>query len=58
MDQRHGTVAASPHLPLGGVRFQALMAERLGLPVVVDNDANCAMLAEWRHGAARGATTP
>ena len=32
------------------------MSERLGLPVAVDNDANCAMLAEWRHGAARGAT--
>jgi glucokinase len=30
------------------------MAERLGLPVVVDNDANAAMLAEWRIGAARG----
>ena len=54
MDRRHGTVAASPHLPLGGVRFQALMAERLGLPVSVDNDGNCSMLAEWRHGAARG----
>ncbi len=54
IDRRRGVIAASPHLPLGGVRFQALMAERLGLPVAVDNDANCAMLAEWRHGAARG----
>ncbi len=55
IDRRHGIVAVAPHLPLEGVRFQALMAERLGLPVAVDNDANCAMLAEWRHGAARGA---
>jgi len=31
------------------------MSERLGLPVVVDNDANAAMLAEHRSGAARGA---
>lgn len=54
IDRRNGTVAAAPHVPLGGVRFQALMAERIGLPVLVDNDANCAMLAEWRHGAARG----
>ena len=30
------------------------MAERLGLPVFVDNDATAAMLAEWRFGAARG----
>ena len=30
------------------------MAERLGLPVVVDNDANCAVLAEARAGAGAG----
>ena len=40
------TVAAD--LPLG-----RLMAEALGAGVVVDNDATCAMLAEWRLGAAR-----
>jgi len=32
------------------------MSERLGLPVVVDNDANGAALAEQRYGAARGAS--
>ena len=32
------------------------MAERLGLPVFVDNDANLAALAEHRAGAARGAS--
>ena len=31
------------------------MSERLGLPVVVDNDGNAAMLAEARSGAAAGA---
>ena len=36
--------------------FRDLMAERLGLPVAVDNDANAAMLAERRAGAAQGAT--
>jgi glucokinase len=45
----------SNHLPLAGVRFRDLMSERLGLPVVVDNDANMALLAEHRSGAARGA---
>jgi glucokinase len=54
LDRRRGVVAAAPHLPLDGVRFEALMAERTGLPVAVDNDGNCTMLAEWRHGAARG----
>jgi glucokinase len=44
----------STHLPLEDVRFRDLMSERLGLPVVVDNDANAALLAEARFGAARG----
>jgi glucokinase len=56
IDRRQGVISAAPNLPLAGVRFQALLSERLGLPVAIDNDANCAMLAEWRHGAARGAT--
>ncbi len=53
-DRRRGVIAACPHLPLMGVPFEAMMAERVSLPVVVDNDGNAAMLAEWRHGAARG----
>ena len=49
-----GVSAWSTHLPLEGVPFKDLMSERLGLPVYVDNDANVALLAEHRHGAARG----
>jgi len=45
----------SNHLPLDGVPFRDLMSERLGLPVVVDNDGNASMLAEARAGAARDA---
>jgi glucokinase len=43
------------HLPLLDSPVADLMAERLGLPVFVDNDANLAMLAEHRAGAAQGA---
>jgi predicted NBD/HSP70 family sugar kinase len=34
-----------------------LLSERLGLPVFVDNDANVALLAEHRRGAAGRAGT-
>jgi glucokinase len=57
VDARTGVAATTVHLPLQDVRFRDLMAERLGLPVAVDNDANAAMVAEHRRGAARGATT-
>jgi len=55
INRPEGVVAAAPHLPLEGVRFQDLMAERLDRPVAMDNDGNCTMLAEWRHGVAEGA---
>lgn len=55
IDSRRDVAVMSTHLPLAGVPFRDLVAERIGLPVFVDNDANAAMLAEWRFGAARGA---
>ncbi|HEY3188022.1 MAG TPA: ROK family protein [Solirubrobacteraceae bacterium] len=51
-----GVALDSNHLPLHGVSVRDLLAERIGLPVVVDNDANAAMLVEWRCGEARGAS--
>lgn len=49
-----GVALDSNHLPLRGVGVRDVLTERLGLPVVVDNDANAAMLVEWRRGEARG----
>ncbi len=37
------------HIPL-----KALLSEKTGLPVVVENDANAMCYAEWRCGAGRG----
>ncbi len=54
IDQRRGMAMMAVNLPLVDVPFRDLMAERLGLPVEVDNDANVAALAEHRAGAARG----
>src|SRR3954468_21826250 len=44
----------SPHLDWRREPLRARVAERLRLPVVVDNDANTAALAECRFGAGRG----
>lgn len=54
MDQRNGTSVWSIHLPLADVPVGAVMEERLGLPVFVDNDGNASTLAEHRAGAAVG----
>jgi glucokinase len=55
IDQRSGRAVRSVHLPLDGVDFGSLIQPLVGVGVAVDNDANCAMLAEWRLGAAMGA---
>jgi glucokinase len=54
-DNRTGTAVIAVNLPLADIPFADLMAERIGLPVFVDNDANVAALAEHRAGAAQGA---
>jgi glucokinase len=43
-----GTVETSVNIPLTGVPLREELAGRLGVPVFVDNDANCAALAESR----------
>ncbi|HWT94068.1 MAG TPA: ROK family protein [Solirubrobacteraceae bacterium] len=55
IDHRRGRVMWTNHFPLYDLPFRDLMAERLGMPVWVDNDANVALLAEQRAGAAQGA---
>ena len=45
-----GTAKSGVNVPLRGVPLRHLLSERLGLPVVVDNDANVAALAEAHDG--------
>src|SRR4051794_13541372 len=54
IDPQRGVVTFCNHLPLEGLAFADAMSERLGLPVFIDNDANVALLAEHRLGAAQG----
>jgi glucokinase len=55
IDRERGIAISSVNLPIVDVPVRDLVAERLGLPTFIDNDANVAMLAEHRFGAARGA---
>jgi len=47
-------VRFAPHLPWRDAPVAARMQHRLGLPVVLEHDANAAIWAEHRFGAARG----
>lgn len=52
---RSGVLHVGPHLQhLADVALIDLVGPALGLPVVVDNDANCHAFAELRAGAALG----
>jgi glucokinase len=46
IDFATGTVVSSVNIPLEGVALREELESRLGAPVYVDNDANCAALAE------------
>jgi glucokinase len=49
------TVLFSPHLAWRNEPLRDALADRIGSPVTVENDANAAAWAEYRFGAARGA---
>lgn len=49
----HATVLFSPHLAWRNEPLRDALAEAIGVPVVVENDANAAAWAEYRYGAAR-----
>lgn len=49
-----GVLAWGPHVPGSNVPLREDIESILGVPVVVDNDANVAALAELKRGSARG----
>ena len=54
LSARDGRLKNSNTICLNGRRLDVDLAARLGLRVVLENDANCFALAEARHGAGRG----
>jgi glucokinase len=57
LNQKTGQVEGSVNIPLEGFDLRSRMAERFGLPVGIENDANAATLGEFRVGAGRDAET-
>jgi len=55
LDRQRGLILSPPNLP-GWDEFPVvrLVEERLGVPALLDNDANAAALGEHRYGAGRG----
>lgn len=54
VDSTRSVVMFAPHLSWRREPLRERIAGRLGLPIVVDNDANAAALAECRFGSGRG----
>jgi glucokinase len=50
------TVVFAPHLSWRHEPLQEALQKRVAVPIFVDNDANAAVWAEWKFGAAQGQT--
>lgn len=56
IDASGSIVLFSPHLAWRNEPLRSAVEGRVGLPVLVENDANASAWAEWRFGAAVGET--
>jgi glucokinase len=56
VDASRANVLFAPHLSWRHEPLRDAISKRVRLPVVVENDANAAVWAEWRFGAGRGET--
>lgn len=51
-----GVVVEAPNLRWENVQLAGLLTDRLGVPTVLENDVNAAIVGEWLFGAGRGET--
>jgi glucokinase len=56
LDTDRGIVILTPNLGWKNFPLRDRVSDATGLPAVLDNDANCAVLGEWWQGAAQGAS--
>ena len=57
VDPTRTRVLFAPHLPWHGEDVVARLGAAWGVPVIMDNDANCSAIAETAYGAARDASS-
>lgn len=57
LDRKSGTVINTPNLGWRNFPLRDLIQNAVGLPAVLDNDANAATYGEWWLGAGRNAAT-
>ncbi len=57
INQERGEAVSAVNLPLLDLPVRDVVAERVGLPVFLDNDGNVAAYAEYLYGAARDKPT-
>ena len=57
LDRARTRIMFAPNLAWRDERLRDLVEDRVGLPTVMENDANCAAWAEHRFGAGQGART-
>ena len=55
LDTKRGVVLLTPNLGWTDYPLRDRLEQALGMPAVLDNDANCAVFGAWWRGAARGA---
>lgn len=53
VDFERGRALMGPNLKTGKIEFKKVLEKKLGIPVAVDNDAKCFVLAESVFGAAK-----
>ena len=56
VDERRSLLRFAPNLPMAERPLRQLLGAALGIPVVIENDANAAAWGEYRFGGGRGST--
>jgi len=54
IDPHRGVVLEAVNLRWNDVALADILGDKLGIPVIVDNDVNVAIYGEWKMGAGRG----